>query len=107
MNRLFEPIKIPGWFPMAEKELPLKLPEVKNYQPTDTGESPLAKMESWVKTKCPHCGGEAKRETDTMPNWAGSSWYFLRYCDPDNNSLLADKKKLDYWLPVDLYRWES
>jgi len=76
---------------------------VKHYEPTDTGESPLATMKDWVNVKCPQCGGPAKRETDTMPNWAGSSWYFLRYCDPDNDKAFADEKKLKYWLPVDLY----
>jgi leucyl-tRNA synthetase len=86
------------WIPLPEKELPLKLPEVKNYQPTDTGESPLAAMTDWVNTKCPKCGGSARRETDTMPNWAGSSWYFLRYCDPENKKELASMKKLRYWM---------
>lgn len=92
-----------GWFPLPEEELPLKLPEVERYQPTETGESPLANIKTWVKTSCPHCGGPARRETDTMPNWAGSSWYFLRYCDPKNNQQLAINNKLEYWLPVDLY----
>jgi leucyl-tRNA synthetase len=92
-----------GWFPVKEKSLPITLPPVKRYQPTDTGESPLAKVKNWVETKCPNCGHQAKRETDTMPNWAGSSWYFLRYCDTENHNSLADKKKLQYWLPVDLY----
>ena len=92
-----------GVVPLDEKDLPLELPDVENYEPTDTGESPLAKISDWVNTKCPHCGGPAKRETDTMPNWAGSSWYFLRYCDQKNNSSIADMKKLDYWMPVDLY----
>lgn len=87
-----------GWIPLPEKELPLKLPDVKNYQPTDTGESPLAVMTDWVNTKCPKCGGPARRETDTMPNWAGSSWYFLRYCDPDNKKELASKDNLEYWM---------
>ena len=89
--------------PLGEKDLPLKLPMVKKYEPTDTGESPLAAMIDWVETKCPVCGGEAKRETDTMPNWAGSSWYFLRYLDPKNKEKFADADKLKYWLPVDLY----
>ncbi|HLD31509.1 MAG TPA: leucine--tRNA ligase [Patescibacteria group bacterium] len=92
-----------GWEPLSEKELPLKLPVVKKYEPTDTGESPLAAMEDWVNTKCPRCGGPARRETDTMPNWAGSSWYFLRYCDPRNKKKLADERLLKYWLPVDWY----
>ncbi len=88
----------PGWIPLSEKDLPLKLPKVKKYEPTDTGESPLAAMEKWVKTKCPRCGGSARRETDTMPNWAGSSWYFLRYCDPHNDKQFAAPDKLKYWL---------
>ncbi|MFC1727444.1 leucine--tRNA ligase [Patescibacteria group bacterium] len=95
--------RLAGWFPVSEKDLPLKLPQVEKYQPTDTGESPLSKIKDWVKTKCPHCGQNAQRETDTMPNWAGSSWYFLRYCDPKNNSKLADPEKLKAWMPVDLY----
>ena len=92
-----------GNVPLKEKDLPLELPNVKNYEPTDTGESPLAAISKWVNVKCPICGGSAKRETDTMPNWAGSSWYFLRYIDPKNNKAFADRKKLDYWMPVDLY----
>ncbi len=92
-----------GWQPIDEKELPLKLPMVKKYEPTDTGESPLASIEKWVNTICPKCKGRARRETDTMPNWAGSSWYFLRYVDPENNEKLADLEKLKYWTPVDLY----
>ena len=92
-----------GYVPIPEEELPLRLPEVESYMPTDTGESPLAAMTDWVNTTCPHCGGPAKRETDTMPQWAGSSWYFLRYIDPPNNNALADRKALDYWLPVDWY----
>ncbi len=92
-----------GYVPLDESELPLKLPEVDSYEPTETGESPLAKMEDWVNTTCPHCGGPAKRETDTMPQWAGSSWYFLRYCDPHNDKELASKEALDYWMPVDWY----
>ncbi len=92
-----------GWVPMDESELPLMLPDVDSYEPTDNGESPLATMSDWVKTTCPHCGGEAKRETDTMPQWAGSSWYFLRYCDPKNNEALASKEALEYWGPVDWY----
>jgi len=91
------------WTPVPEKDLPVRLPEVEHYEPTDTGESPLAAMTDWVNVKCPKCGGPAKRETDTMPNWAGSSWYFLRYCDPRNDKAFADEKKLKYWLPVDLY----
>lgn len=92
-----------GVIPVPEKDLPIELPKVKKYEPTNTGESPLAKIKSWVNVKCPKCGGKAKRETDTMPNWAGSSWYFLRYCDSKNDKELADKNKLKYWLPVDLY----
>ncbi len=91
------------WIPLSEKELPLKLPEVKNYQPTDTGESPLAAMTDWVNTACPKCGGQARRETDTMPNWAGSSWYFLRYCDPENKKQLASEDALKYWMNIDWY----
>lgn len=92
-----------GWVPVPEEELPVVLPEVQNYEPTHTGESPLAGMEEWVDTKCPKCGGKARRETDTMPQWAGSSWYFLRYIDPHNNAEIASKEELDYWLPVDWY----
>ncbi|MFA5386334.1 MAG: leucine--tRNA ligase [Candidatus Paceibacterota bacterium] len=92
-----------GEVPVDEKDLPVKLPEVKKYEPTDTGESPLAAIKEWVNTKCPKCGGPAKRETDTMPNWAGSSWYFLRYIDPKNDKSFADFKKLEYWTPVDWY----
>lgn len=92
-----------GWQPMNEKDLPLELPMVEKYEPTQTGESPLAAIEDWVKTKCPTCNGEARRETDTMPNWAGSSWYFLRYIDPKNSETLADMEKLKTWMPVDLY----
>jgi leucyl-tRNA synthetase len=92
-----------GEVPVSEKDLPVKLPDVKNYEPTDTGESPLAGIEKWVKTKCPKCGGPARRETDTMPNWAGSSWYFLRYIDPKNDKEFASREKLDYWAPVDWY----
>jgi leucyl-tRNA synthetase len=93
----------PGWIAIPEKELPLKLPYVEKYQPIGTGESPLAAIKEWVNTKCPKCSLPAKRETDTMPNWAGSNWYFMRYCDPNNNEKLADSKKLKYWLPVDWY----
>ena len=92
-----------GWVPVPEEELPLVLPEVESYEPTDDGESPLAKMTDWVNTTCPKCGGPAKRETDTMPNWAGSSWYFLRYTDADNKAALASREALDYWTPVDWY----
>ena len=92
-----------GQVPVPESELPVRLPDVKNYQPTGTGESPLAAIEEWVNTTCPACGGKAKRETNTMPQWAGSCWYFLRYVDPHNNEALADKEKIKYWLPVDLY----
>ena len=88
---------------VPEKELPLKLPEVKNYEPTGTGESPLANIKEWVNTKCPKCGGRAKRETNTMPQWAGSSWYYLRYIDPKNKKALVDKIKEKYWSPVDFY----
>jgi len=101
---IFEPDSdLAGWFPILEKDLPLELPDVEKYKPTDTGESPLAGIKNWVKVKCPICNAEAKRETDTMPNWAGSSWYYLRYADTKNNKVLADRKKLDYWLPVDFY----
>lgn len=92
-----------GWVAVPESELPLKLPEVESYMPTDTGESPLSTLESFINTTCPQCGGAAKRETDTMPQWAGSSWYFLRYCDPTNQKELASKEALDYWMPVDWY----
>ena len=92
-----------GWVAIPESELPLRLPEVESYEPTDSGESPLAKLTDWVKTTCPCCGGPAERETDTMPQWAGSSWYFLRYCDPHNVNALAAKEALDYWMPVDWY----
>ena len=92
-----------GYVPIDESELPLKLPMVESYEPTDNGESPLAKMTDWITTKCPKCGGTAHRETDTMPQWAGSSWYFLRYMDPHNNEALASKEALNYWSPVDWY----
>ncbi|MFH1192514.1 MAG: class I tRNA ligase family protein [bacterium] len=92
-----------GIVPLSENQLPLTLPDVENYEPTDTGESPLANITDWVNTICPKCGGHAKREIDTMPNWAGSSWYFLRYTDPKNDGALADKAKLKYWMQVDLY----
>ena len=92
-----------GYVPLDESELPLLLPEVDSYMPTDNGESPLAAMTDWVNTTCPCCGGPAKRETDTMPQWAGSSWYFLRYTDPNNDEALASKEALEYWMPVDWY----
>lgn len=92
-----------GYVPLDESELPLRLPEVDSYMPTDTGESPLAAMRDWVETTCPKCGGKAERETDTMPQWAGSSWYFLRYIDPDNDEAFASKEAIDYWMPVDWY----
>ena len=92
-----------GWVAIPESELPLRLPEVESYEPTDNGESPLAKLTDWVKTTCPCCGGPAERETDTMPQWAGSSWYFLRYMDPHNDKAFASKEALDYWSPVDWY----
>ncbi len=92
-----------GYVPLPESELPLMLPEVESYEPTDNGESPLAAMTEWVTTTCPCCGGKAHRETDTMPQWAGSSWYFLRYIDPHNKDAFAAKEELDYWMPVDWY----
>lgn len=92
-----------GWMPLPESSLPLTLPPIETYEPSETGESPLAAMESWVKTSCPACGGPATRETDTMPNWAGSSWYFLRYTDPKNDDALASPEALRRWMPVDLY----
>lgn len=92
-----------GYVPIDESELPLELPMVDSYEPTDTGESPLANITDWVNVKCPKCGADAKRETDTMPQWAGSSWYFLRYMDPHNDKALASKEALDYWSPVDWY----
>ena len=92
-----------SWIPVPEEQLPVVLPEVEKYQPTETGESPLANISDWVNTTCPKCGGAAKRETDTMPNWAGSDWYFLRYCDNKNEKVLADMEKMKYWLPVDVY----
>ncbi len=92
-----------GYVPIDESQLPLTLPNVESYEPTDTGESPLAKMADWVNTTCPCCGGPAKRETDTMPQWAGSSWYFLRYCDPHNDKELISKEAAEYWTPVDWY----
>ena len=92
-----------GYVPLPEGQLPLELPEVESYMPTDNGESPLAAMTDWVNTTCPCCGGPAKRETDTMPQWAGSSWYYLRYTDPHNEEALASKEAMKYWLPVDWY----
>ncbi|MED9806442.1 MAG: leucine--tRNA ligase, partial [Lachnospiraceae bacterium] len=92
-----------GYVPLPESELPLELPDVESYMPTDNGESPLAHMTDWVNTTCPCCGGPAKRETDTMPQWAGSSWYFLRYTDPTNENALASPEALKYWMPVDWY----
>ena len=92
-----------GYVPLPESELPLLLPNVDSYEPTDNGESPLAKITDWVNTTCPCCGAPAKRETDTMPQWAGSSWYFLRYCDPHNDKELASKEALEYWCPIDWY----
>ena len=92
-----------GYVPLDESELPLRLPDVESYEPTDNGESPLAHLTDWVNVECPHCHGPAKRETDTMPQWAGSSWYFMRYCDPHNDKELASREALDYWLPVDWY----
>ena len=92
-----------GWVPVPEEELPLRLPDVEDYEPGENGESPLAKHEEWINTICPHCHGKAKRETDTMPQWAGSSWYYLRYMDPHNNEVLASKEALEYWNQVDWY----
>ncbi|WP_033166782.1 leucine--tRNA ligase [Clostridium sp. KNHs205] len=92
-----------GFVPVPESELPLLLPETESYEPGENGESPIARMTDWVETTCPNCGGHAHRETDTMPQWAGSSWYFLRYIDPDNMDAFASKEALDYWLPVDWY----
>ena len=92
-----------GWVPVPEEELPLVLPDVENYEPTDNGESPIAKMRDWVECTCPKCGGKAERETDTMPNWAGSSWYWLRYMDPHNDKALVGKEADEYWKSVDLY----
>ena len=92
-----------GWVPVPEDRLPLKLPEVQDYEPGENGESPLAKQTEWINTTCPHCGKPAKRETDTMPQWAGSSWYYLRYMDPHNENEFASKEALEYWSPVDWY----
>ena len=88
-----------GWVPLPESELPLRLPEIKDFEPGENGESPLARHTEWVNTTCPCCGAPAKRETDTMPQWAGSSWYFLRYCDPHNHDAIASKEALEYWSP--------
>lgn len=92
-----------GWVPVPEEELPVKLPEIRNYMQTDSGESPLVNVPEWVHTVCPKCGAPAERETDTMPQWAGSSWYFIRYCDPHNDREFISKEAMDYWLPVDWY----
>ena len=92
-----------GWVPIPESELPLELPEIETFEPGENGESPLAKASDWIETTCPCCGGKAQRETDTMPQWAGSSWYFLRYMDPHNDEALASKEALEYWSPVDWY----
>ena len=92
-----------GWVPLPYSELPLKLPEIEDFEPTDDGSSALARATDWIKTTCPKCGGPANRETDTMPNWAGSSWYFIRYCDPHNDNELASREALEYWMPVDWY----
>lgn len=92
-----------GWVPVPENQLPLLLPDIKDYEPGENGESPLAKHTEWVNTTCPHCGGKAERETDTMPQWAGSSWYYLRYMDPHNNNAIASKEALEYWSPVNWY----
>lgn len=92
-----------GWVPVPEADLPVELPDVETYEPTDNGESPLSTMTDWVNTVCPTCGGAAKRETDTMPQWAGSSWYFIRYIDPHNKTALASEENIEYWLPVDWY----
>ena len=92
-----------GYQPVAEKELPVKLPKLDDYKPTSDGRSPLAKAKEWVKTKCPNCGRDAERETDTMDTFVDSSWYFLRYTDPKNKKVFADKAKMKLWLPVDLY----
>jgi len=92
-----------GWLPVKEKDLPIELPEVKEYKPTESGESPLAKVKNWAMAQCPKCKSPAQRETDVMPNWAGSNWYYLRYCDPKNDKKLADLRLLEYWMPVDWY----
>lgn len=100
-DNLGKKVDLAGWFP--DENLPVTLPAVEHYEPTETGESPLARILDWVEVPCPHCEGQAKRETDVMPNWAGSSWYFLRFCDPNNNTALADSQKMDFWMPVDYY----
>ena len=92
-----------GWLPVSEKDLPVELPNIKDYKPSEEGDSPLIKAKSWVNVKCPQCNGKAKRETDVMPNWAGSNWYYLRYCDPNNDKKLASDKTLEQWMPVDWY----
>ena len=92
-----------GCVPVPEKDLPVKLPDVKSYQPTGTGESPLAAIDEWVNCTCPKCGGKAKRETNTMPQWGGSCWYYLRYLDALNPDAFASKEAIEYWMPVDLY----
>jgi leucyl-tRNA synthetase len=92
-----------GWVPVPDEDLPVVLPEVESYEPTDNGESPLANIRDWVETTCPKCGGKGERETDTMPQWAGSSWYFMRYTDPHNDKELASKENLEYWTPIDWY----
>jgi leucyl-tRNA synthetase len=92
-----------GIVAIPDDQLPVMLPEVEKYEPTGTGESPLAVIDEWVNTTCPECGGPAKRETNTMPQWAGSSWYYLRYTDPKNDQMFASPEKLKYWLPVDTY----
>ncbi|HPI66935.1 MAG TPA: alpha/beta fold hydrolase [bacterium] len=99
----FKNLEKNGWVSISEKDLPVVLPEIDDYLPTDDGDSPLAKVESWVKTKCPVCGSEARRETDVMPNWAGSNWYFIRYTDPKNDKMMVDPERAKYWLPVDWY----
>jgi len=92
-----------GWQPVSEQDLPIKLPKINNYKPTEKGQSPLAKAKTWIKAACPKCGSAAQRETDVMPNWAGSNWYYLRYCDPQNDKRLANSKKIEHWMPVDWY----
>jgi leucyl-tRNA synthetase len=104
INDLSEGEKLnPGWIAVPNEDLPVELPNVEKYKPSESGESPLAEIGEWVRTTCPRCGGEARRETDTMPNWAGSSWYYLRYTDPHDEKLFADKEELAYWMPVDWY----
>ncbi|OGL71439.1 hypothetical protein A3C17_03550 [Candidatus Uhrbacteria bacterium RIFCSPHIGHO2_02_FULL_53_13] len=103
VEALFDRVRADGWIPVPEDQLPIELPDVERYEPTDSGESPLAAIDAWVKTTCPECGSLARRETDTMPNWAGSSWYFLRYADAQNDKAFASKKVLAHWMPVDWY----